>query len=1439
MILKIKLKKIENSDKFRKSAINYTKYGYYTAAPKGTTAWREFWKEERRRSVNGYTAEDGEHITGYFYFYLNYCQIVQNIEREVTNPRTGKTRMVLRREKDFPLFYDYDKEYFDAIEAAENEGKHLVTIKRRGAGYSWKGASMLCRNFFLLKSSISYAIAAEAEFLTKDGLLTKAWDLLDFIDEHTAWAKKRQKIDTKMHKRASIVVDKNGVKSEIGYKSEIIGVTLKNDPQKARGKRGKLILWEEAGKFPGLKEAWQVARPSVEEDATTFGLMIAYGCLTAGNKVWTNDGDLVNIEDLDVSKGIIGYDGKGASKETITYWQDPQEKECVKIETNTGRTIECSIDHPILWSKLGCSFTPRKRDEDGKSTEKRWCFKKTKFKEAINIKIGDQVAVIDEVDIWSDKKMWAPYLVGLLIGDGSYGFDKTPVLSNCDEEVNEYVYSSFNAVEESGYKTKDGRDFKQTRIRGICPNLRKLGIYGQTKSRKRLPLNVHSYCKEDVCSMLAGLFDADGHYSKRQINVTSACKELLLDVLLLLQKLGIYSNINEIDITNSKNPKDKNNYFRLEIGRKKAVEKFASLIQPRIKYKKENLAILIDLYKDKKSEHAEYIKGILFERVVKMEYTGMKPVYNLTANNTNTYIGNGIVTHNTGGTAEANYEGLKDLFYEPEAYNCLEIENIWDDGAPDKACGFFVPQYVNMRGEDKDKRVFMDSQGNSLINIAKEYSLREREKISAKSSDRTSVDRFIAERPFTPQEATLQISGNIFPKKDLIRHLANLKNNEALHNFKQVGELFFDTNGNITWEQSDNPKDHVKYRIDPDMDKSGAIVIWEHPVDEAPYGLYIGGCLTPGEKVLTDKGLKNVEEVDHNDKLVNKEGVLVDIKMFQKRWKEEHDTYRFKMSNTYRTTNFTRGHPLYVSKTGYNANKTINEDKFSFDFVRADKVKVGDWTKWPNVYKSGNAIDFEDYSRWYENETKNNKIANPLLEKDFWWFVGLWLGDGCCYNGRIELAFNKEDKHYINKTINIVNQLFSRKPYYQDLDYNGSKITVNSVQLCKFLTDNFGRYSYGKFIPEWVKRLPEKFKKELLLGYLASDGCITNHTKGYLSTEFVSVSLRLLEDAQDILFSLGIVSGLSKMRDNMESYIDGRKVNQKDTYHLRLSHHSTLDFVKFSNDTEDIKIKNANFKEISKIRKRPKDGCFISKDGNYVYFQIKKIEHSLYTGTVYNFECDTHNYISHHISQKNCDPYDHDKSGTNSLGSCIIYKRFQNFESYYDLPVAEYTGRPDTAEEYYEKVRQLLRYYNARLLYENEKKGLYAYFSHKHSEFLLVDQPDIIKDIIRNSTVQRGKGIHMNKSIKDWGEILIRDWLNEEYSEGKKNLTKIFSEPLLEEFISYNDEGNFDRVMAFMMVMIYKEELHHVHVKKKKQHDKSRMIFPDGIFKDEDKRFVI
>lgn len=66
-------KKIYNSDKFRSSAIKFKETGRYCAYPIGTSEYTQFWDEEKRRCLEGYTAPDGDYISGYNYFYLNYC----------------------------------------------------------------------------------------------------------------------------------------------------------------------------------------------------------------------------------------------------------------------------------------------------------------------------------------------------------------------------------------------------------------------------------------------------------------------------------------------------------------------------------------------------------------------------------------------------------------------------------------------------------------------------------------------------------------------------------------------------------------------------------------------------------------------------------------------------------------------------------------------------------------------------------------------------------------------------------------------------------------------------------------------------------------------------------------------------------------------------------------------------------------------------------------------------------------------------------------------------------------------------------------------------------------------------------------------------------------------------------------------------------------------
>jgi hypothetical protein len=74
-----------------------------------------------------------------------------------------------------------------------------------------------------------------------------------------------------------------------------------------------------------------------------------------------------------------------------------------------------------------------------------------------------------------------------------------------------------------------------------------------------------------------------------------------------------------------------------------------------------------------------------------------------------------MIVFGTGGDDKGNnFTALKDMFYNPRGYNCLEFDNIWDEGVNTEKCGFFCPQYTNLENIDDDgHRIYMDEDGNT------------------------------------------------------------------------------------------------------------------------------------------------------------------------------------------------------------------------------------------------------------------------------------------------------------------------------------------------------------------------------------------------------------------------------------------------------------------------------------------------------------------------------------------------------------------------------------------------------------------------------------------------------------------------------------------------------------------------------------------------------
>ena len=174
------------------------------------------------------------------------------------------------------------------------------------------------------------------------------------------------------------------------------------------------------------------------------------------------------------------------------------------------------------------------------------------------------------------------------------------------------------------------------------------------------------------------------------------------------------------------------------------------------------------------------------------------------------------------------------------------------------------------------------------------------------------------------------------------------------------------------------------------------------------------------------------------------------------------------------------------------------------------------------------------------------------------------------------------------------------------------------------------------------------------------------------------------------------------------------------------------------------------------------------------------------------------------------DPYRQGKSAySSSLGSVYIYKRMHSLtgEKYQDMFVASYCARPDKKETWEEQARLLIKYYNARTLCENDDISFIEYMKAKGDAHYLEKQPQWLLEVVPNTTVKREYGVHRSsQKIIDYLHNCLKKYMEEVvYVEKDEDgnivreqlgVSKMFDPVLLEEIIQYNDQGNFDRIVA-------------------------------------------
>lgn len=557
-----------------------------------------------------------------------------------------------------------------------------------------------------------------------------------------------------------------------------------------------------------------------------------------------------------------------------------------------------------------------------------------------------------------------------------------------------------------------------------------------------------------------------------------------------------------------------------------------------------------------------------------------------------------MIAFGTGGTEGASFEGLKELFYKPKSYNVLSFPNIWDEGRENTECAFFVPAYSNLESFDDDgNQVYMDKDGNSYKEKAIQNLIDQRNKVKDGGASQQSIDRFISERPIRPAEAVLELGKNIFPRKLLMDQLTRIRTNKKLQSMKHIVDLEWDGNGQVKATEKLSG-DITNYPLKKGDKPHGSVVIWEYPVKDPPHGLYIGGCLTPGEKVCTQRGLVNVEDVTLDDRLLNKDGKFVEIKNLQRYEKENEPIFKVKPYGSFRTTTFTGEHPIWVHNKG---------------FIKAKDLKEGDWLEIPNLY-SRDGMGFRD---------------DKLLK--LYYFYGLWLGDGFCNkNGNsydIYLSIGKDEEDLAQFYDSLVLELFDRKCIHVHKDREQTRRFTNKDLFLK-LKSMFGTNAYNKRIPQSIKHLPENHKRAFLQGYLDSDGSVFLDN-GKVRTNFTSVNLELLEDVQDMLFGMSIANSIVI---HQKECTNKQGVHSEQSYRINVSR-SDQHWLGYGPVFESRKIK---LLQKSYALSASKMGVKFEDDN--ILLKVEKISQSSYTGIVYNFECETHTFMCRNILTHNCDP---------------------------------------------------------------------------------------------------------------------------------------------------------------------------------------------------------
>jgi phosphate starvation-inducible protein PhoH len=330
---------------------------------------------------------------------------------------------------------------------------------------------------------------------------------------------------------------KSGEAREDEQKSELIKrVTINKSIKYKNHKQKELIKMIHENQIVFIKGAAGTGKAQpLDEPVLTPNGFVPMGSLKVGDQVISVDGS---------STDVIGVFPQG-------------ELETFRVEFSDGTFTECCGEH--LWytdTYLDRMFRTHKVVVDENGNKKRKYSRKPRagsVKNTIEImntlrigkknRINHSIPLCKPVEFkFSSELDLDPYVMGLLLGDGSIKYGQTSI-STADQEIleylNEWLNDSVSVKHRSGYDYAITSEKKQVGSNYVRTALKKYGVSGCGPKDKFIPKEYLYSSISDRISLLQGLMDSDGYCDKRgNCEFSTISNELVDGMNFLVRSLG-------------------------------------------------------------------------------------------------------------------------------------------------------------------------------------------------------------------------------------------------------------------------------------------------------------------------------------------------------------------------------------------------------------------------------------------------------------------------------------------------------------------------------------------------------------------------------------------------------------------------------------------------------------------------------------------------------------------------------------------------------------------------------------------------------------------------------------------------------------------------------------------------------------------------------------